>query len=693
MKAASIALVPALLAGLTLAQDPPPPPGGFPVGEIEYAASNANGPITWVDGVQTEIDLYYPVAVPPPTGWPAVLAVHGGQGTRKNPTIQGRCKRLTAMGYVCLAYDARGDGATVVLNPVGFAATEGDKIRDMADAFQQAPLLLPAGVTMDGARLAVTGESQGGRHSYRAAAWSGLALPLPFGAVTHMPVIGAIAPRVAPLSPADDVVQQGILMNAEVACNIYLQGQPTDPQYVALLAEDYAAIYALRAADPLQHYLPGVLASTVPILIGNVWTDAKHALAPTVDALAQLPVTIPHRVVWSANGHSTPKNQVEELFTDDLIRRWFDRFLKGIANNVEHEPFAEVAVQPADPLRHADPDSAWGHALVPAWPPSGTTTAVRYLRGGARLGRNAPGAVEVGPTLQHRVLNGYSVASFCADDRVPNKVLPNLPLVSASFTDAVANDDVEVLGRPRVIAEVDASSGDFYVQAALFDVDPSGSERFVCAGSSGVRGGAAGRHALTIELDDTAYVLPAGHRLQVKLENLPLHRPPSQNFFRWVPCFTDSDVTLVIEPAVAPRLEVPVPVQPHALLSPRIAAVSAASGVMHPMLLEAGSTRANRPYLALMSASGYSPGFALGATPVPLNPDAWTAFAALVPNTAPFVAFGGLTDARGQAPPSFAVGLHPVAPALAGLRFAFTVVGLGPQGWWASAPSELTIRP
>ena len=115
----------------------------------------------------------------------------------------------------------------------------------------------------------------------------------------------------------------------------------------------------------------------------------------------------------------------EELEKED------SRFLKGIANGVANEAFAEVAVQPADPLRHADPNSWWGHALVPAWPPANTTTALRYLRGGALLSPAAPAAAEVGPVLRHRVLNGYGIADFCADNRLPSKVLPNVPLVSA----------------------------------------------------------------------------------------------------------------------------------------------------------------------------------------------------------------------------------------------------------------------
>ena len=172
-------LLPVLLAPLLAAQDPFPPAGGWPVLRYDYGPTSPAGPLTWVDNVVTALDIYYPdpaaVATPPQNGWPIVLLIHGGVANRRIDPITTRAPHLAAVGYVCLAYDVRGNGVTVGANPSGYDASEEARLRDMAELITRANSLMPPGVMADNTRVAVTGESMGGRHSYRAAAYSGLA--------------------------------------------------------------------------------------------------------------------------------------------------------------------------------------------------------------------------------------------------------------------------------------------------------------------------------------------------------------------------------------------------------------------------------------------------------------------------------------------------------------------------------------
>jgi hypothetical protein len=66
-----------LLTAAVATQDPPAPPGGFPLIE------DLDRLTTWSDGYRTRTDVRYPAAAPPATGWPAVLLLHGNGGSRK----------------------------------------------------------------------------------------------------------------------------------------------------------------------------------------------------------------------------------------------------------------------------------------------------------------------------------------------------------------------------------------------------------------------------------------------------------------------------------------------------------------------------------------------------------------------------------------------------------------------------------
>ena len=101
-----LASLTALLALSAPAQDPPRPPGGFP---IQLDADRA---ISYSDGYRTLLDVRYPTTAPPPTGWPCVMVVHGGSGSRHTGWVMRIADMLARSGYVTLAYDTGNNGAT-----------------------------------------------------------------------------------------------------------------------------------------------------------------------------------------------------------------------------------------------------------------------------------------------------------------------------------------------------------------------------------------------------------------------------------------------------------------------------------------------------------------------------------------------------------------------------------------------------
>ncbi|MEZ5962712.1 MAG: CocE/NonD family hydrolase C-terminal non-catalytic domain-containing protein [Planctomycetota bacterium] len=660
------------------AQDPPPPVGGFPVVEV------LDRTIAWSDTFRTRMDLYRPDVAPPATGWPGVLAVHGGAENRKTALIRSLARYLAGRGYVVYAYDVSGDGDTIALNP-GFPPRGEDRVLlDAAESHGVAQGLLAGFI--DPTRLAVTGNSQGGKHSLDAAAYSGRQLPLA-GWVSHYPLVAAVAPEIASLDPMATSLPGGVLVSDELT-----NGRaPTDPLVVMLDAEDYAGIVAWAQAQ-LTTRLPGLLAgSNVPMLVMLAWHDLKHAPTASAGFLGTLPMA--KRLFLTTGGHGTPMNSIERGLEQELRGRWFDRFLKGTRNGVEAETYAEVAVTP-DNARYLDTGSVWEHRRFAQWPPAFARTHL-YLRGAGTLSSNPPPAIEVGPQVRHRVQPGFSPADYVAlgGGRAPAQVYARIPRLEFAFESAPLSDTYEIAGRSSVELHVDDSTGTFQLSAELSHLDPAGNPTYITSGTGGVRGGAAGRHLLRFDLRDVAHVVPAGHRLRLAIVNLATHRPPGQHRIHFVPYFTATDTTLMLRPGAASR--VLLPLRPYvANLKPRLAQASAAAGIDHAMLLDGGAARAGLAYVTVMGASGEAPGFLLpGLTsPVPVNLDVWSQVGFALLGTAFAPDFVGVLDAQGQATPGLRVPPLPAA-ALLGQRVTFGGVVLSAAGGFDTTfgPAVLSV--
>lgn len=272
------------------------------------------------------------VSDPPPTGWPCVMVEHGGGGHRKIPEVVKACTDLANYGYVCFAYDVRGDGGTPAWNP-GFPhpITEERTLIDSAEAYGIAASLAPAGA-VDMSRLAATGFSQGGSHAASAAAWSGRVLPAdPSGAtpfVTHSPTLLAVASENHDFDRLGKNMPGGVLANDELIDD----RDPTDPLLLMLNSGDFAGAQTWVAASFGAQTLPLLQTSRVPLFVMLAYQDFKHQPNTCVDAMPTL--SVPNRLFLTTGGHTTPKNVVERQKLADMRRRWFDHFCKGVSNGV-----------------------------------------------------------------------------------------------------------------------------------------------------------------------------------------------------------------------------------------------------------------------------------------------------------------------------------------------------------------------
>lgn len=334
-------------------------------------------------------------------------------------------------------------------------------------------------------------------------------------------------------------------------------------------------------------------------------------------------------------------------------------------------------------------DSQWKHRHSRTWPIAPNKRF--YLRTGGRLTATAPAAVEAGPTLRHRVAAGYNPLGFVADDGKPSVVTTKIPLVQATFDTSAMRQPHELLGRSVVELELAFSGGsEFQLSAALLDVPPTGSPRFITSGVAARRQISAGVHRVKITLDDVGYVVRSGHRLRISLENLHIRRQPSNPYFYSAPEFHDYNLGVSINPNFPPRVDLPL--EPaRASLTPRIFRVRGTSGLRHTLNFHGESSRAGEIYQVFLGASGAWPG--LNVPPrVPLNVDVFTSIAASLVNTPWFANFLGQLDAQGRA--QMVVTLPaPVAADTVGMRFTFVGISVdGSNQYSVTNPTELLVE-
>jgi uncharacterized protein len=192
-----------------------------------------------------------------------------------------------------------------------------------------------------------------------------------------------------------------------------------------------------------------------------------------------------------------------------MMRRWWDRWLRGIQNGIEHEPQATVYVQGGDRWRNL---STWPAAEVKnsRWFAGMDghlqDTPVRH----AGIVQKPPDAtVGVGAGLPNFHSSGYGMPVDESDD----------DRRGISFTSSALRTTLLILGRARLRLGVNTeNSSEGTVVAKLADVHPDGRSVFITAGVSSLSS-KADDGTLLIEFAPSSYELAPGHRLRLMIAN------------------------------------------------------------------------------------------------------------------------------------------------------------------------------
>jgi len=284
------------------------------------------------DGVSIAVSYFEPKGTPPPSGWPAVILLHGLGMTRNkadfaNWTTNTLAARFLAPeGYAVLTYDARAHGESG-----GLFTLDGPwELADLRELLSW----LTSHQNIDARHVGAEGASYGGGLVWKAAVEG-----LPFAAIvpvaTWTDLLEALAPQ--------QLVRAGIIFAFARDLPPERYG-PEEAQLLkdALVERNLPALRAYLATRSTRTQLGSVRIPTFMLQGRRDFAfDADQAIA------AFRRVRGPKRLYLGDFGHSPASNPPAEFdYTALEVRAWFDRFLKGIPNGIDKRPPVEIAPDP-----------------------------------------------------------------------------------------------------------------------------------------------------------------------------------------------------------------------------------------------------------------------------------------------------------------------------------------------------------
>ena len=214
-----------------------------------------------------------------------------------------------------------------------------------------------------------------------------------------------------------------------------------------------------------------------------------------------------------------------EFDKNDIMLRWFDYWLRGVANGMDHEPACKYFVMGSLEWKSAD-----------TWPPDGIIGTTYYLHSNGvanpinssgTLSTEAP-ALEVTDSYTYDPVDPMPTLWGCDLFTLPSnrRLVEHRPDILYYLTPALV-EEVEIVGYPKVVLYASSSAVDTDFFARLVDNDPKGLAIEVCYGMVRARH----RNSLEVEeliepgtvyefrikLGPTACRFLKGHRIRLEI--------------------------------------------------------------------------------------------------------------------------------------------------------------------------------
>jgi ABC-2 type transport system ATP-binding protein len=502
-----------------------------------------------VDSTRLDVTVQVPVSAPKPV--PLVALVHGYGGSK---TSSGDiADSLLRQGYAVLRYSTRGFGDSWgQVNMVDVHAEVGDLRSMIAQLLDWDHAATPPQLDPD--RVAVTGASYGGGHSWMAAlqpnfdspgglhvhirtvvpiaAWSDLLYALvPNGrerASIHRPggaklsfinalyLSGWRPPGKNPSRPHDNYPEYFKLWHAWINAQ-----EPNNYDPVFRSAIDGLAGY--RSIWWQQSFWRSAPAERLPVFIVQGFTDDLFPLPEAkrmMLALQSVDPNYPVALYLGDIGHPRASNKSGEVgFVLGLIRDWLAYYLKGVPTTSPPSGVYAALTRPRDEAFNRK-----NVINVPTLAALSTATIDTQFALPTALAN--PGTIPVsGPFWDPIVMTGAQMLPYFPDE----PPMPSLPEGAAGIYDVAVKDlsgggDLAIAGQPTVSFHAFSPSNRVQVNVRLFDVDGTGKKQLITRGTytigHGPFGVPIGDVDVTIATYGNYWLAPSDHTIRLELTNV-----------------------------------------------------------------------------------------------------------------------------------------------------------------------------
>lgn len=476
--------------------------------------------VSMSDGIRLAATLYLPGGDGP---WPAILEALPYRKDDLTASYRPEYVCLAEAGYVVCRVDVRGTGTSE-----GVAEDEYPEVeqRDMNEV-----IAWLASQDWSTGAVGMYGTSYSGFNSIQVA-------------MTRPPALRAIIPIYATDDRyADDVHYFGGALKALdlVDYPAYMTAMNALPPAPSLYGEGWREVWEKR----VHENEPWVVRWLEEQTFGPYWQHGS--LRPNYDAIEAATMIVagwadgytnnslrtmaglrcPKRLILGPWAHASAETSLPGPNADLVpeMLRWWDRWLKGIDNGVDEEPpivlFVRRSTRPRPDL--AEVRGEWRYE--PGWPLERSGELPLPLRNAITSGR-APSETDV---LEVRGDVGWTAWISCAghlpygqpQDQRPDEAF------SLVYEWPPLDEELEILGHPRVELTLSSSAPVAFLSAKLCDVFPDGTSALVTRGllnlthresrelPSSLEPGTP--YHVTVEMEVTSWVFEPGHRIRLDL--------------------------------------------------------------------------------------------------------------------------------------------------------------------------------
>ena len=265
----------------------------------------------------------------------------------------------------------------------------------------------------------------------------------------------------------------------------------------------------------------------VPVFLVGGWADAYTNAIPRMLEHLKVPrkgVIGPWAHIYPQDG--TPAPAIG--FLQEAVK-WWDRWLKDVANGVDGEPMLRAWIEDWKPPvgTHAVSPGRW--VAEDAWPSPGITKKIWYLNADRGLARGAGPArdLAIRSPLQVGQAGGEWMGAGCPGEH-PTDQRPDDAL-SLTFDTPPLPGALDVLGAPELDLRLSADKPVAQLAARLIDVAPDGAALRVSyqvlnlthrdshAEPTPLEPGK--RYRVRVKLNDCGHRFAAGHRIRISISS------------------------------------------------------------------------------------------------------------------------------------------------------------------------------